>query len=112
VAVPTLHEDVARAEMLCGVRPEDIELSDDGALRAQVLGAEYLGSCQIVTLQTAAGALVRAKVEVNARAGRGDQVGLRFAPAAVSLFDRTSGRALRTARDDVSRGGRTGARHG
>jgi multiple sugar transport system ATP-binding protein len=102
VDVPTLHEDVSERPLLCGVRPEHIQFADDSALRAEVVGAEYLGSCQIVTLTTAAGTTVRAKVDVNARAARGDHVGLRFDAGAASLFDRASGRALRTARDDMA----------
>ena len=54
----------------------------------------------VVTLATAEGATLRAKVEVDKPARRGDHVGLAFDAAAVSLFDRASGRALRTARDD------------
>ena len=51
-----------------------------------------------VTLRTDGGATVRAKVDVDAPAARGDQVGLRFDAAAVSLFDEASGRTVRQAR--------------
>jgi multiple sugar transport system ATP-binding protein len=107
VAVPALHEDVSTRRLLCGVRPEHVQLADDAALRAEVLGAEYLGSCQILTLTTAAGSTLRAKVAADARVASGDHVGLRFDAAAVSLFDHASGRALRTARNDSA-----GAVHG
>jgi multiple sugar transport system ATP-binding protein len=112
VAVPAVQEDVAERPLLCGVRPEHIDFADDSALRAQVLGAEYLGGCQIVTLATAGGTTLRAKVNVNARAARGDQVGLRFEAGAVSLFDRASGRALHTERNDSGRASSDGQRHG
>ena len=102
VEVPALREDVAQAQLLCGVRPEHVRLSDDSALRAEVLGTEYLGTSQVVTLATASGATLRAKVDVNSTVARGDHVGLSFDAKAVSLFDKTSGRALRTARDDVA----------
>jgi multiple sugar transport system ATP-binding protein len=107
VAVPALQEDVSTRRLLCGVRPEHVQLADDAPLRGEVLGAEYLGSCQIVTLTTAAGSTLRAKVAAEARVASGDHVGLRFDATAVSLFDRTSGRALRTARNDSA-----GAVHG
>ena len=55
----------------------------------------------IVTVATADGATLRAKVSVDSAAARGDRVGLSFDAAAVSLFDKASGRALRTARDDT-----------
>ncbi len=112
VAVPALREAVAARALLCGVRPEHVHLADDSALRAEVLGTEYLGTFQVVTLVTAQGATLRAKVAVNAAVARGDQVGLRLDAAAVSLFDQASGRALRSARDDAPRARRNGGRNG
>jgi multiple sugar transport system ATP-binding protein len=112
LAVPALREEVPASKLLCGVRPEHVRLADDAALRAEVLGTEYLGHSQIVTLATAGGATLRAKIDVDARAARGDRVGLAFDASAVSLFDQASGRALRTARDDMVLAHRRGARHG
>ena len=111
IAVPALREDVSGRALLCGVRPEHVRLDDRSALRAEVLGTEYLGSSQVVTLTTAQGATLRAKVDVATPVQRGDQVGLAFDAAAVSLFDGATGRALRTARDDRPLATR-GARHG
>jgi multiple sugar transport system ATP-binding protein len=99
ISVPALREAVSNRALLCGVRPEHVRFAEDAALRAEVLGSEYLGTCQIVTVATALGATLRAKVSVGTRAQRGDHVGLRFDAGAVSLFDKASGRALRTARD-------------
>jgi multiple sugar transport system ATP-binding protein len=105
LGLPALREDVPPDRVLCGVRPEHLRFADDSPLRAEVLGTEYLGASQIVTLATASGGTLRAKVQIDAAPARGDHVGLRFDAANVSLFDPTSGRALRTARDG-------GARHG
>ena len=114
IEVPTLREDISARALLCGVRPEHVRLDAASTLRAEVLGTEYLGTCRVVTLRSAQGATLRAKVEVTSAAQRGDHVGLAFDASAVSLFDQTSGRALRTARDDhphaTSIG--AGARHG
>ena len=112
VAVPALLEDVSERRLLCGVRPEHVQLADDAPLRAEVLGAEYLGNCQIVTLTTAVGSTLRAKVAADARVACGDHVGLRFDATAVSLFDHASGRVLRTTRNDLVRQVGTGAAHG
>ena len=113
VEVPALREAVSQRALLCGVRPEHVRLTDDAALRAEVLGTEYLGTSRIVTLRTAAGTTLRAKVNVDSAAQRGDHVGLCFDAAAVSLFDAASGRALRTARDDcVDHAFTLRARHG
>ncbi|HEY4067281.1 MAG TPA: TOBE domain-containing protein, partial [Burkholderiaceae bacterium] len=112
IEVPALHEDVSARPLLCGVRPEHLRLDDASPLRAEVLGTEYLGTSRIVTLATAEGATLRAKVDVSSPARRGDRVGLAFDAAAVSLFDQASGRALRSARDDPPLRQRVGARHG
>ena len=112
VDVPALREDLTQRALLCGVRPEHVRLSDGSALRAEVLGTEYLGTSRIVTLRTAQGATLRAKVEVQSTARRGDQVGLQFDPSAVSLFDKASGRALKTARDDGLHSPARSVRHG
>ena len=101
VAVPQVREDTAAGPLLCGVRPEHVRLQDDSSLRGEVLGTEYLGTSQVITIATALGSTLRAKVSPDSKAARGDHVGLAFDAAAVSLFDQTSGRALRTARDDA-----------
>ena len=78
------------------------------------MGVEYLGNCQIVTLKTAVDSMVRAKIDVKTRASRGDQTGLAFNSAQITLFDQSSGRAIRSARDDLPLAGaaRIGAVHG
>ncbi|MCL4139244.1 UNVERIFIED_CONTAM: hypothetical protein GTU68_021897, partial [Idotea baltica] len=43
----------ANGELVFGVRPEHVFLKDDAQLRATVLAAEYLGTTQILTLETA-----------------------------------------------------------
>lgn len=102
VQMPAVCDEVSQRALLYGVRPEHIRLSSDAPLRAEVLGVEYLGNCQIITLNTALNCVVRAKVDVNIKAVRGDQVGLDLDHSEMTLFDQTSGRALRTARDDLA----------
>jgi multiple sugar transport system ATP-binding protein len=94
VGVPALAEGVAERALLCGVRPEHVRFDDASALRAEVIGIEYLGHSQIVTLTTAVGSTLRAKVDVQVDARRGERVGLAFDASAVSLFDEPTGRAL------------------
>jgi multiple sugar transport system ATP-binding protein len=94
VGVLPLAEGVTERALLCGVRPEHVRFDDGSALRAEVVGTEYLGHSQIVTLTTAVGSTLRAKVGVQVNARRGDRVGLAFDARAVSLFDEPSGRAL------------------
>ena len=99
------------APLLCGVRPEHVQLDDDSPLRAEVLGTEYLGTSQIVTLRHRAGRDLARQGRCGARrAARGDHVGLAFDASAVSLFDQTSRpRAAHRARRPRAR---SGARHG
>ena len=82
--------------LVFGVRPEHIRLNGDGGYRARVLATEYLGTTQIVTLETANGE-VKARVDATQRVGEGETVGLDFQPGTITLFDRASGRAMRSA---------------
>ena len=102
VGMPAVRDEVSQRPLLYGVRPEHIRLSGDAPLRAEVVGVEYLGNCQIITLNTALNCVVRAKVNVNVKATRGDQVGLELDACEITLFDQASGRAIRTARDDLA----------
>jgi multiple sugar transport system ATP-binding protein len=114
VGLPAVCAQVPARPLLYGVRPEHVSLTADSAFRAEVLGTEYLGTCQIVTLATAHGGTLRAKVGVKTPVRRGERVGLAFDAAEITLFDQLSGRAIRTARDDVPTGARQarGALHG
>ncbi|HEU5255646.1 MAG TPA: ABC transporter ATP-binding protein, partial [Vicinamibacterales bacterium] len=62
IALPEVREGVSDTELVLGVRPEHVMLSDDAPLRAEVIDAEYLGTTQIVTLSTAAGAGIKARI--------------------------------------------------
>jgi multiple sugar transport system ATP-binding protein len=112
--LPAVCEAVGESPLLYGVRPEHIRLSASAPLRAEVVGVEYLGNCQIITLNTAQGSVLRAKVDVQVQALRGDQVGLEINCSEMTLFDQGSGRAIRTARDDrpLSAVGTRKAAHG
>ncbi len=95
VAVPQIHEDLDERDLVLGVRPEDVRLGDGGAMIGEVFGAEYLGTTQIVTLSTAHGT-VRARLPASVPLRRGERTGLAFRPERLSLFDKASGRAVRT----------------
>jgi len=76
-----------------GVRPEHVALDDAADLRGGVVAAEYLGTTQLVTVDSAAGRLI-ARIASSIPARVGDQVGLRLTPGQVRLFDATTGRTL------------------
>ncbi|MEM8822455.1 MAG: ABC transporter ATP-binding protein [Pseudomonadota bacterium] len=94
IAIPQSREPF-EGDMAFGVRPEHIELSDASPFRAEVLATEYLGTTQIVTLNTAGGE-AKARISAQQPAKAGETVGLKFNPKTITLFDRQSGRALRS----------------
>ncbi len=75
-----------------GVRPEHIRLDDAAPFRARIIASEYLGTTQIVTLDTAHGP-VKARTPSTQAASIGATTGLAFDPRSITLFDPT-GHAL------------------
>jgi multiple sugar transport system ATP-binding protein len=96
VAVPEVYENVAETDLVLGVRPEHIAFDDASALRGAVFGTEYLGTTQIVTVDTPHGQ-VKARLSADAPAKAGDTVGLKLKAERLSLFEGQSGRAIRSA---------------
>ena len=91
-AIPKTREGFS-GEMVFGVRPEHVRLTDDGTYRGEVVATEYLGTTQIVTLATAGGE-VKARISSQQSVRVGETLGLQFDPQTVTLFDPASGRAL------------------
>ena len=99
IAVPELREDVAPADMTLGVRPEHIRFDDASKLRGAVYGTEYLGTTQIVSVEVDGG-MVKARLPAELPVRPGETVGLSLNAARLSMFDKASGRAVRTALHD------------
>jgi multiple sugar transport system ATP-binding protein len=95
VPLPRLQE-AAAGQLVLGVRPEHVALSDAAPLRARIEAVEYLGTTQIVTLSTPHGT-VKARTPSTQSAKPGDLTGLALNAPRLSLFDATTGRAFRTA---------------
>jgi multiple sugar transport system ATP-binding protein len=95
VCVPMLHEGLVDGELALGVRPEHIGLGDDGPLRGEVFGTEYMGTMQIVTVNTHHGR-VKARIPARVRVRVGDAVGLTLQHDRLVVFDTVSGNALRS----------------
>ncbi|WP_146347925.1 ABC transporter ATP-binding protein [Phaeobacter marinintestinus] len=94
IGVPRQMQGAA-GELVFGVRPEHIGFSDSGGYRGKVLATEYLGTTQIVTLDTPNGEL-KARLDSAQLATVGETVGLGFEASKVTLFDKASGQALRS----------------
>jgi multiple sugar transport system ATP-binding protein len=99
IAVPELRETASQPDCVLGVRPEHVRLSDTSPLRGSIYGAEYLGTTQIVTVATGHG-FVKARLTSERAVRLGEPVGLAFRPEKLSIFDRRSGRVLRSALHD------------
>ena len=96
IALPEVHQDHAVGELALGVRPEHIRFSDTASLRGSVYGAEYLGTNQIVAVETAQG-LLKARVAADRSFRIGETVGLELNSEKLSLFDGASGRSIPSA---------------
>src|SRR5215813_8608374 len=108
VEMPELFEDRAESKFALGVRPENVSFADSSKLRGRVIGAEYLGTTQIVTVTTAGGQL-KARLPSGKPVQVGETVGLKLRADKLSLFDAASGEALSSA---LSSAQDAGARHG
>jgi multiple sugar transport system ATP-binding protein len=93
VEMPVVFEDRAEGKFALGVRPENVAFADSSQLRGQVIGAEYLGTTQIVTVTTASGQ-VKARLPSGNPVRVGETVGLKLRSDRLSLFDAASGDAL------------------
>ena len=92
--MPEVFEDRAEGNLALGVRPENVWFTDASALRGRVIGAEYLGTTQIVTVTTGNGRL-KARLPSRKAVRVGEMVGLELRPDRLSLFDATSGQGCR-----------------
>ncbi|MFT4960205.1 MAG: multiple sugar transport system ATP-binding protein [Paracoccaceae bacterium] len=93
-AIPQTREPFD-GDMVFGVRPEHVHLNDTGDFRATITASEYLGTTQIITLDSPGG-LLKARIGSEQVAKVGETVGLSFDARTISLFDNQSGRALRS----------------
>jgi len=96
VEMPEVFEGRAEGKFALGVRPENVSFADASLLRGSVIGAEYLGTTQIVTVITANGQL-KARLPSGKAVRVGESVGLELRPDRLSLFDAMSGQALSSA---------------
>ncbi|MBS8258606.1 ABC transporter ATP-binding protein [Roseibium polysiphoniae] len=90
------HLTGAQGSLTLGVRPEHVQLNDAASYRGEVLGQEYLGTTQIVTIRSANGVL-KARISSETPVRVGEQVGLELDARKLTIFDAGTGRALLSA---------------
>lgn len=83
----------ARGKLAFGVRPEHVRFSDSSAYRGVVRATEYLGTTQIVTLETPNGE-IKSRIGSTQSIKVGDQVGLAFDARTITIFNADTGKAL------------------
>ncbi len=77
--------------MQLGIRPEDIELRDDGGVAAELISADYLGADTIISARIGHQSLL-VRVPGRVRITGGERAALSWESGAVHLFDVASGR--------------------
>ncbi|MGJ8586300.1 MAG: ABC transporter ATP-binding protein [Marinosulfonomonas sp.] len=82
-------------DLTFGVRPEHVRLDDAAPYRGEVSATEYLGTTQIVTIETPNGTL-KARVSSTDTVKVGNRTGLHFDPRTITIFDASTGQALRS----------------
>ena len=103
-SMPRMRED-ASGKLSLGVRPEHICFSDESKYRGQVIATEYLGTTQIVTIETLNGVIKARSSSENAIVA-GDVLGLEFDARTLTVFNAETGRALQSeANEKVVRNG-------
>jgi len=95
IRVPALRQGAVEGELALGVRPEHVSIGDTGEMRGQVFGVEYMGTMQIVTINTKHGQL-KARVPSRQRLHVGEAVALAFDSERLLVFDTVSGGALQS----------------
>jgi multiple sugar transport system ATP-binding protein len=80
-------------DIVFGVRPEHISFDQNSQYCGDIIATEYLGTTQIVTLQTQYGTL-KSRIPSGEPASVGERVGLAFNPKTITLFDKKIGAAL------------------
>lgn len=97
VRLPSLMQSAEIGKKAIGVRPEHLLINDSSGFRGAVYGSEYLGTNQIVTLETQAG-LLKSRQPSHVKFEIGQNVGLDFVTDRLSVFDADSGQAYATRR--------------
>jgi sn-glycerol 3-phosphate transport system ATP-binding protein len=78
---------------LVGVRPENIEISGDSGIRAQVTAIEYLGADTLIVGRSGSQSITLT-VKGKTRVSVGDHIRLAWQPKHIHLFDGKTGRRM------------------
>jgi len=96
IAIPETREAALNGSFVLGARPEHIRFDEKSKFRGEIFGTEYLGTTQIVTVDIGQGR-IKARVPASVKVNTGEPVGLTFMGDKLSVFNKVSGQAIRTA---------------
>jgi multiple sugar transport system ATP-binding protein len=91
ITIPEMIQG-ARGALSLGVRPEHVKLNYDAPYRGRITAVEYLGTTQIITLDSPNGP-IKARIASDTAVQIGQTTGLHFDPRSITLFD-GNGQAL------------------
>jgi multiple sugar transport system ATP-binding protein len=92
---PESTQGVQAGDLVLGVRPEHLLPEQNGPLPGKIRVVEYMGTTQILTIQTPYGQAL-SRVRSTHSFGVGQSVRFNFAAQRASLFDKSDGKALPT----------------
>lgn len=101
IHLPALVHPTEQGSKAIGVRPEHLIVNDASSFRGAVYESEYLGTNQILTVDTSQG-MLKARLPSKRRYEVGENVGLDFMTEGLSVFDASTGSALATSRTPPS----------
>lgn len=85
VKIPSIING-AKGKLALGIRPEHVYLSDKSKYRGGIIATEYLGTTQIITVDTANG-VIKARVDSTDNVKVGENVGLIFDERTITIFN-------------------------
>ncbi|MDK2384687.1 MAG: TOBE domain-containing protein, partial [Candidatus Korarchaeota archaeon] len=88
-----LSLDDAPSEVVLGIRPEDVEITEDGELEGEVYVIEPLGRELLVTISLD-GLHIKAGTGAESDLRMGQRVKFKIPPEKVYLFDKATGESL------------------
>ena len=93
INIPAIKEELNINELMIGVRPEHVQVISEGGVKAKVYESEYLGTTQMVTLNTAVGQ-IRMRSTAKVKFKSGDNIQVTLNEKQMVLFDNQTGKAL------------------
>jgi ABC-type sugar transport system ATPase subunit len=92
VPLPRLGNELrAGQQVVLGVRPQDLSLSDDGAVRGRVWVVELVGSEKLVDVELGEKRRIVVQVRADMKVREEEPIGIRIDPDRAQLFDAETG---------------------